>query len=475
MNAALTEQTVLIIDDDRSIRQLLGLHFEERGHRTLGAATAAEGEATALSARPDVIILDVRLPDRSGIDAIASLRQHTDAPILMITGLRDMATTILAMKGGAFDFIPKPIDVPTLDAAVERALEHRKIAADASVLEIAAPAEPVFDHLVGDGERMRTIYKEVGKIAASQANVLVTGESGTGKELLARIIHQFSCPTRPFVPVNCAAIVEQLLESDLFGHEKGAFTGAIASKIGKCELAADGTLFLDEIGDLSLNLQAKLLRVLQEREFERVGGVQRIPLRARVIAATHRDLEKMVAQGRFREDLYQRLKVVTLQLPALRDRTEDIPKLVEHLLSRINAKLGRQVTKVPQQVMTYLQTREWSGNVRELENALTRAVVLAPADVLGIELLSSSSAQALSGPSPHSAPSTAIDDRFANSDDVPSLDDVERQHIVRVLKHTDGHRGRTCELLGISRPTLMRKIRKYNLAGSYADIDADDI
>lgn len=466
MNAPSTGQTVLIIDDDRSIRQLLGLHFEEQGHQALGAATAAEGESFAQSSRPDVIVLDVRLPDRSGIDTIASLRQHSDAPIVMITGLRDMATTILAMKGGAFDFIPKPIDIRALDAAVARALEHRKISADTDVVEID-PRAPDLDHLVGDGMLMRTIYKDVGKIAASQANVLVTGESGTGKELLARVVHQFSCPTKPFVPVNCAAIVEQLLESDLFGHERGAFTGAVVTKIGKCELAGDGTLFLDEIGDLSLSLQAKLLRVLQEREFERVGGVQRIPLRARVIAATHRDLERQVEQGRFREDLYQRLKVVTLQLPPLRDRPEDIPGLVEHLVARINARLGRQVTKVPREVMTFLQGRAWTGNVRELENTLTRAVVLAPADVLGLELFSSVSEFAPSETVSVSA--SAIVSMPLIAGEVPSLDDVEREHILRVLRHTDGHRGRTCELLGISRPTLMRKIRKYNLDVGYAD------
>lgn len=462
MNALSMSHTVLIIDDDRSIRQLLSLHFEEQGLRALGAETAAEGEALTQSWRPDVIVLDVRLPDRSGIDTIAALREHTDAPIVMITGLRDMATTILAMKGGAFDFIPKPIDIRALDDAVARALEHRKISSDTDVVEIELEASDVeLDQLVGDGVRMRTIYKDVGKIAASQANVLVTGESGTGKELLARVVHQYSCPTKPFVPVNCAAIVEQLLESDLFGHERGAFTGAVATKLGKCELAADGTLFLDEIGDLSLNLQAKLLRVLQEREFERVGGVERIPLRARVIAATHRDLQSLVEQGRFREDLYQRLKVVTLHLPPLRERPEDIPGLVKHLVSRINARLGRQVTKVPHDVMTFLQNQTWSGNVRELENTLTRAVVLAPGDVLGLELFPPVSQRSAVERPCDSAPVPLASAWPVGK--VPSLEDVERAHIVRVLEHTAGHRGHTCELLGISRPTLMRKIRKYQL------------
>lgn len=453
MSTDLSAGTILIVDDDRSIRELLGLHFEEQGLKVLGAGTAEEGERLVRLHQPDAIVLDVRLPDRSGLDAIASLRKHTEAPVLMITALRDMATTILAMKCGAFDFIPKPIDIRTLDAAVSRALEHRRIAAQAHTVPPAAPDEGL-DLLVGDGAGMRAIYKEIGRVAASQANVLITGESGTGKELLARIVHRFSDASRPFVPVNCAAIVETLLESELFGHERGAFTGAVATKIGKCELAGDGTLFLDEIGDLSLNLQAKLLRVLQECEFERVGGVRRLPLRARVIAATHRDLASLVAQGRFREDLYQRLKVVTLQLPALRDRPEDIPGLVEHLVARINARLGKRVTKIPYEVLELLQQRAWPGNVRELENALTRAVVLAPGDVLDAALFTAPPETLAEEPRP---------DVVSSDGPVPTLEEVERLHILRVLALTDGHRGRTCQLLGISRPTLIRKLRKYAL------------
>jgi two-component system response regulator AtoC len=273
--------------------------------------------------------------------------------------------------------------------------------------------------------------------------------------------------------VNCATIVETLLESELFGHERGAFTGAVATKVGKCELAEDGTLFLDEIGDLSTGLQAKFLRVLQEREFERVGGVRRIPLKARIIAATHRDLAERVRAGLFREDLYQRLRVVTLELPRLRDRREDIPLLVEHLLARINERLGRRVLKVPLEVMRDLESRPWPGNVRELENMLIRAVVMAPGDVLLPELLpqhreevprsaeSAAPAQeaprpVMASPGPDTAPPGALDR-------VQSLDEVERDHIARVLAITGGHRGRACELLGITRPTLDRKLKKYGI------------
>lgn len=526
-------QKILVVDDDRSSRELLSMHLEERGFSVLTGADAAEGEALAKGQSPDAIILDVRLPDRSGIELVAQLRRVTDAPVIMITAHHDMATTILAMKSGAFDYILKPIDIGLLDASLNRALEERRVSSDPSTR--AAPLEaPAIQDIVGQSRRMQVIFKEIGRIAASRATVLVRGESGTGKELIARVVHRYSAQGRPFIAINCAAVVDTLLESELFGHERGAFTGAVAAKPGKCELAQDGTLFLDEIGDLSHGLQAKLLRVIQEREFERVGGVKRLPFRAQIIAATHHDLEALVRQGRFREDLYQRLKVVTLHLPSLSERPEDIPLLVEHLLSRINAKLNRQVRKVPLEVMDELTRRPWTGNVRELENALTRAVVMAPGDVLLPELLPTpestpeqdhrdalgrpggmppvarwqapASVAASSVPGPVASGRAAVVDPFAtphpaaaptsgpypnssypsgpyasdtgtgdedepsspgvpstHSAVIPTLEEVERDHIRRALAHTGWHRGRTCELLGITRPTLDRKLRKYGL------------
>ena len=467
---------ILIIDDDRSIREILSMHLEERGFNVVAASSAEDGERCAADVSPCVVILDVRLPDRSGLELIAALRQVTEAPVLMITAFHDMATTILAMKAGAFDYIQKPIDIGVFDAALDRALEERRVSSSAQTLQLSATTSPGLHDVIGRSPRMQEIFKEVGKVAASGATVLIGGESGTGKELIARVIHQYSAPGRPFVPVNCAAIVESLLESELFGHERGAFTGAVATKIGKCEQAEDGTIFLDEIGDLSLGLQSKFLRVLQEREFERVGGIKRIPLRARIIAATHRNLAEYVTDGLFRDDLYQRLRVVTVELPALRERREDIPLLVEHLLARINARVNRRVLKVPREVMDDLQSRPWPGNVRELENMLMRAVVMAPGDVLLAELLTGS------GPADGRVPQgelTAVADSPlrlnspargnpalappAAAPRVQTLDEVERDHIAHVLVVTQGHRGRTCELLGITRPTLERKLRKYGL------------
>ena len=359
---------VLIIDDDRSIRELLSMHLDERGIGVLTASTAAEGEQFARENVLSAVVLDVRLPDQSGLELIENLRRVTDAPVLMITAFHDMATTILAMKSGAFDYIQKPIDISTFDAALDRAMEERRVASTAPTLEPSAVSAPGLPNVIGKSPRMQEIFKEIGKISSSRATVLIRGESGTGKELVARVVHQYSTPTRPFVAVNCAAIVETLLESELFGHERGAFTGAVGTKLGKCELAEDGTLFLDEIGDLTLPLQAKILRVLQEREFERVGGTRRLPLRARVVAASHRDLPRMVREGSFRDDLFQRLRVVTIELPALRERPEDVPLLVEHLLRRINARVNRRVLKVPKDV-TFLDAlpRNPSGKVLKRE------------------------------------------------------------------------------------------------------------
>ena len=266
------------------------------------------------------------------------------------------------------------------------------------------------------------------------------------------MVHSYSAPQKPFIAINCSAIVDTLLESELFGHEKGAFTGALQAKPGKFELAEEGSIFLDEIGELSQNLQAKLLRVLQEREVERVGGVRRIPIKARILAATNRDLAAEVRAGRFREDLYQRLKVVTLSLQPLRERVEDIPILVEHLVHKINQRLHKNLRRVPREVLEKLQRRSWPGNVRELENVLTRAAVLSQGDLLLEEHLVEPPPQRMPPPPP-----------AMSNDRVQTLDEVERDHIVRVWALTKGHKGKTCQMLGISRPTLERKLRKYDL------------
>ena len=448
---------ILIVDDDRSIRELLSMHLEERGFGVMSAATGAEGFRLAAEASPAAIVLDMRLPDASGIDLIPELRKRAaEAPVLMITAHHDMASTILAMKAGAFDYIHKPIDIQAFDVALDRALEMRRLLKGTDYLSVEGGGAFKMDDIVGTSPPMLQLFKDVGRVAASRATVLIQGESGTGKELIARVIHSYSAPQKPFIGIDCSAIVDTLLESELFGHEKGAFTGAVQTKPGKFELAEEGSIFLDEIGELSQNLQAKLLRVLQEREVERVGGVRRIAIRARILAATNRDLAEEVRTGRFREDLYQRLKVVTLRLPPLRERAEDIPLLVEHLLVKINQRLHKNLRRVPREVIEKLQRRPWPGNVRELENVLMRAAVLSQGDMLLQELLIDQ------GTIPRSEPLAAPG---ATDGRIATLDEVEREHIARVWALARGHKGKTCQMLGISRPTLERKLKKYGLAG----------
>src|SRR2546427_11594678 len=424
---------ILIVDDDRSIRELLSMHLEERGFGVMSAATGAEGFRLAAEASPAAIVLDMRLPDASGIDLIPELKKRAaEAPVLMITAHHDMASTILAMKAGAFDYIHKPIDIQAFDVALDRALEVRRLSKGTDYLSVEGGGAFKMDDIVGTSPSMLQLFKDVGRVAASRATVLIQGESGTGKELIARIIHSYTAGGKPFIGINCSAIVDTLLESELFGHEKGSFTGAVAAKIGKFELAEDGSIFLDEIGELSQNLQAKLRRVLQERELERVGGVKRIPVRARILAATNRDLAGEVEAGRFREDLYQRLKVVTLSIPPLRDRREDIPFLVEHLLVKINQRLHKNLRRVPRETLEKLMARSWPGNVRELENVLTRAAVLSQGDLLLEEHLVEASRP--------ESPRPATDGNSSPAQ-IPTLDDVERAHIERVFAMTKGHKG----------------------------------
>ncbi len=468
-------ETLLIIDDDVGLLETLQMHFEEilrdgaPRYHVVTATNAAAGLKSAQEAMPSVVILDMMLPDRSGLEIIEEMMTLCgDARIILVTAHHDMETTIRAMKAGAFDYIHKPFPDPAaLDLVVERALEYRQLSRRAASVNVESTAARLGD-IVGNSPLMQQLVKEIGKVTSSRATVLITGESGTGKELFARVIHNYSYDeSKPFIGINCSAIVDTLLESELFGHEKGSFTGATATKPGKFELAEDGTVFLDEIGDMSLMLQSKLLRVLQEREFERVGGVKRLKLRARVIAATHRNLAEEVAAGRFREDLYQRLKVITLYIPALRDRREDIPLLVHHLLERINEKVHKRVTRVPPEVLAHLTRLPWRGNVRELENVLTRAVVLAPGEVLlgddlpALEPGAPDQARPQAPSSPLLAP-PPVDD----PSQIPTLEEAERMLIQRAMAVTKGHKGKTCQILGISRPTLERKLQKFGLSSS---------
>lgn len=377
-------------------------------------------------------------------------------PVIMITAYHDMDTTVEAMQRGADDYIHKPIDIDELTDSVTHALARKFEDDNAESIGMELPSSSTTSTMVGHSHCMKEIYKTIGLVAKKPITVLITGESGTGKELVARAIHQASeNPEAPFIAINCAALVESLLESELFGHVKGAFTGAISSKPGKFTLAENGVIFLDEIGELSLSMQAKLLRVLQEKEYVPVGGKEAKITNARVITATNVNLKERVEQDQFREDLYYRLQVVTIHMPALHERMEDLPDLVPSLLERINKKFHHKVTRLSLDVLHALQNYDWPGNVRELENTLLKAVAICPGDTLTLDLLP----EAIQGEmttAPH------LDPASPNL----SLADVEKAHVARVLEATHWHKGKTCEVLGISRPRLRRLITQYGLKSS---------
>jgi DNA-binding NtrC family response regulator len=441
-------QRLLLVEDDAAFRELLSLHLEDAGYQVEVVATLAA--ARVALGRADALLLDQRLPDGGGIDFLAEVHeQRPDLPVIMITGLSDTDLAIAAIKAGAYDFIRKPVDTTALDATLRNALHSHNLAR--KIKFVAESTRVGLDGIVGVSQAMLDVCKTIGRVAPTQACVLISGESGTGKEVVARAIHSHSDRHGLFLPINCSAIVETLLENELFGHEKGSYTGAVATKAGKFELAQDGTLFLDEIGDLPLPLQAKLLRVLQEGGFERVGGNRTLNCNARIVAATHRDLASMVAQETFREDLYYRLNVVTLHLQPLRQRPEDLPALVEHLLTRIAGRVHKSISRISEPAWRALSAYAWPGNVRELENVLTRAVVLARGDTLTPELLNLTPLAAHSPPMPE------------ESGHLLSLDELEARHIAHVLGETRWHKGKACAILGISRPALERKLRKYSL------------
>ncbi len=448
---------LLIVEDDAALNAMLGVEFEEMGY-SVSSATSVDQALTSVASRPpDVALVDQYLPDGNGTELLGRMLQiEPDLAVIMITGMRDLELAIKAIQAGALDFVHKPVQMEELSHSIARAFEQRRLARMVAGLDRDRQRPATLGDMIGQSRAMLEVSKEIALVATSDARVLITGESGTGKELVARAIHSHSGRKGPFLGVNCAAIVDTLLESDLFGHEKGAFTGAIARKIGKFELATEGTLFLDEVGELAPSLQAKLLRVLQEGVFERVGGSQQFGTGARVVAATNRTLSQEVAEGRFREDLLYRLNVIHIGMPPLRERREDVPLLVSGLLERLSRTLHRPILQVTEAAMSLLTSYHWPGNVREMENVLTQAMIRARGNVITPDLLGLGSAQVC----PRSGGPMAL----THADGRPfTLDEVEARHIQLVLRYSGGHKGRTCEILGISRPALDRKISKYGL------------
>ena len=447
--------TILVVDDDLASCRTLQLHFRSQGHDVAVARSAEEGLATAHQNAPDVVILDIRMPGHSGLQALPNFKQACPgARVIMITAYHDMDSTIQAMQRGADDYIQKPIDIDELDTAVAKALRDMRVEEESVLVVSSADGVRLGDNLmVGRSRLMKEVFKTIGLVAPSMATVLISGESGTGKELVARAIHRAGPnPAGPFIAVNCAALVETLLESDLFGHEKGAFTGAVERHSGKFAMANNGTIFLDEVSELSPGIQAKLLRVLQEREYVPLGAKSVQTTNARVIAATNVELGERVKNSAFREDLFYRLQVVTIQLPPLRERKEDIPELVQALLSRINRQMHRGVTRLHKEVLHCFEAYAWPGNIRELENVLMKAVALSSAGVITCDLLP---AHVCLRPAQAGEAGKPVAQR--------SLREIEHAHVLRVLEATGWHRGRACEILGVSRPRLRRMIKQFAL------------
>ena len=450
---------ILVIDDDSSIAESLDLYLTEEGYTVYTAATGTDGLNAFVKHAPDLVILDIRLPDVDGFTVLEDLREEEEnVKVVMITAYHDMDSTIKAMKGGAFDYIHKPINVEELDMAIRKALKTLEMEKKISGLLNEPSRSFKVGDIIGNNKEMKEIFKTIGVVSQSRTTVLIEGESGTGKELIAKVIHNNTAPDEPYIAVNCSAIVETLLESELFGHEKGSFTGAVVRKLGKFELARYGTVFLDEISEMSVNLQAKLLRVLQEMDFERVGGKDSIKVNARIITATNKDLKVMVKEGKFRDDLYYRLNIVSIRIPPLRERREDIPTLVEYLLTKINRELHKKVVGVSEEMMDIFMKYRWPGNVRELENLLTRAVVVAKSQVLTRGDFPELGEDAVNGANGKHA--EIVIEPGKNM----TLDEVEEQYIRRVIKDNN-HRtkGELCDILGISRPTFERKLEKYGI------------
>jgi two-component system nitrogen regulation response regulator GlnG len=477
---------LLLIDDDSTlVPEQVCQAFPVPGHQVEIATTGALGLANIRTAPPDVVLLDMRLPDQSGLEVYQQIRQiDARIPVIFITMTKGADDAIEAMKHGAYDYLFKPLDLHQLRRVVGEALDVARRMREPAVLAETAADTDVEGAVIGSCPAMREVYKAIGRVADQNVTVLITGESGTGKELVARAIYQHSGRNwAPFLAINCAAIPENLLESELFGHEKGAFTGADRRRIGKFEQCNGGTLFLDEIGDMPMALQAKMLRLLQEQVFERVGGNETIRTDVRLIAATHRDLKASSAEGKFRTDLYYRLDVFTIHLPPLRDRGEDLAMLVRHYLRRFNRELHREVQEVDPVVMEQLSRYTWPGNIRELQSVLKQALLNSHGTVLHPAFLPETVAGAVAPPHPP-APSpragegeqeveaaftfeSFIHDQLRGATDnlySEAHQQLDRILLPLVLRFTEGNQLRAAQLLGIARQTLRTKLRELGVS-----------
>lgn len=450
---------ILVVDDELSMREMLSDTLKSEGYRVLAVDDGEKAVAQVRDEEPEVALLDIKMPGMDGIETLAQIRQlDKNISIIVITGYGTMKNVVEAMKLGVYDYISKPFDIKELKKLIEGALKVQRLSRQGSFSRQELKLEEKYrlENIVGKNPQMFEVYKRIGKVVDNKATVLITGETGTGKELVARAVHfNGLLKEGPFVAVDCASLPQDLLESELFGHEKGAFTGAIARKLGKFELAQGGTLFLDEISNLTLATQAKLLRVLQEKKIERVGGTKPIKIDVRIIAATHTDLDKAVKEGSFREDLYYRLHVVLIHLPPLRGRKDDIPLLVKHFLRQYKSESKGKVKYIPPETMNLLMNYDWPGNVRELENIIERAIVMGREDTILPEDLPPEIARA--------SDLSQLDLTTGKASLKQKVAALERKLIIEALEKTAWVQTKAAKLLGISRRIIRYKMQKYGI------------
>jgi len=456
------QRTILVADDDASIRSLLKQLLSDEGYSVVEATTGTEVVEKVKDTNPDLVIMDVRMPELDGIEALSKLKVSSPkTSVLIMTAFGSSNNAIRAMELGAFDYITKPFELDKISHTVKRVIEYRDLTSEVQVLRDEISSLVQTERIVGNSPAMQEVYKTVGKVAKADATVLITGESGTGKELVAEALHYNSNRrSGPIVKVSCAALPETLLEAELFGHEKGSFTGAMTQRRGRFEMADKGTIFLDEIGEMSLPMQTKLLRVLQERKIERVGSSLPIKVDIRIICATNKDLQRQVEQQKFRDDLFYRLNVINIHMPPLRDRKEDIPALVEHFLAKHRYSATAQPAAISEEALKRLMEYDWPGNVRELENVVERAVVLSRGQIITSRELPFGDHEG-DGHEEEGGDEVSVEKSFFKK----SVAQFEKDLIMKALRDATGNRSKAAEMLGIYRRLLYAKIKEYGLEG----------
>lgn len=450
-------ETILVIEDKESMAEMLKETLEAEGYNVISAGDGMEGIRRLKEERIDLVLTDLKLPKKSGIDILKAAKEENQlVPVIVMTAFGSVEIAVEAMKAGAFDFITKPFDTDHLLMLMKRALENQRLLTENILLKEEFASKFGFPRIIGKSEKIRDVAQIVQKVAPTKTTVLLLGESGTGKELFARAIHNLSNQQNyPFVPINCAAIPKDLLESELFGHEKGSFTGADAKKLGKFELGDRGTIFLDEVGDMDLAIQSKLLRAIEEGEIERIGAGKTIKVDVRIVAASNKDIERAVEDKKFREDLYYRLNVFPIKIPPLRERREDIPLLVEYFINKYCLEIKTPVKSISKETLDMLMNYHWKGNVRELENTIERAVILCDGDVITREHFALSqqsffeTAKKLDGTLEEVAKE--------------ALRAAETRRIISALRETRGNKSRASEILRVSYKTLLTKIKEYGI------------